>query len=51
MGKNADLNYYIESKVMDRMKILAEHNFDPAKNSSEELLSRGRNIFGPDEPD
>ena len=51
MQKNADLNYFIEAKLIDRLKILAEHNFNPNNNSIEELLNRGKHIFGPNEKD
>lgn len=51
MKKNMELNHYIEQKIMSRLTILAEFNNNPEEKSAQLLLSRGKNIFGPDEKD
>lgn len=51
MKKNTELNNYVEAKIMSRLTILAEYNNNPEEKSAQLLLSRGKNIFGPDEPD
>jgi predicted house-cleaning noncanonical NTP pyrophosphatase (MazG superfamily) len=51
MKKNTELNDYVEAKIMSRLTILAEFNNNPEEKSAQLLLSRGKNIFGPDEPD
>ena len=46
-----ELNNYVEAKIMSRLTILAEFNNNPEEKSAQLLLSRGKNIFGPDEKD
>ena len=36
---------------MTRLTVLAEWNNDPDENSAQALLTRGKNIFGPEERD
>lgn len=36
---------------MQRLSILAEFNNDSSEKSAQALLTRGKNIFGPDEKD
>lgn len=49
MKKNTDLNKYVEAKILDRLRVLAEFNNDPNEKSAQALLSRGKGMFGPDE--
>jgi hypothetical protein len=51
MKKNPELNSYVESKILDRLTILAEFNNDPNEKSAQALLTRGKNLFGADEKD
>ena len=52
LKKNDELNKHVESKIMERLTILAEfnNNKDEGK-SAQSLLTRGKNIFGADEKD
>jgi hypothetical protein len=51
LKKNNDLNKYTESKILDRLSILAQVNNDPNEKSAQALLTRGKFIFGDDEAD
>lgn len=51
LKKNTALNNYVEAKIMGRLTTLAEFNNDPDEKSAQALLTRGRTIFGPNEPD
>ena len=51
LKKNGPLNVYVEQKIMDRLSVFAEFNNDPHENSAQALLTRGKNIFGPEEKD
>ena len=44
-----EFNRYVEKKILKRLLIFAEHNKE--KNSQNDLLSKGENIFGNDEKD
>jgi len=49
MKKNPDLNKYCESKIMDRLHEFAKFNNNKDEKTAQGLLSRGNNIFGPEE--
>lgn len=49
--KNAEVNAYVEQKLMKRLTIMAEFNHDRNEQSIHILLARGKNLFGPDEKD
>lgn len=66
MKQNQEFNRYVESTLMARLSILAQYNpLDDSsmdnmllnqstmsyQNSTQELMARGQNIFGPEEND